>query len=210
MGEGFSFSEVSAHYFNEKQLESLRRVTVGIAGAGGIGSNCAIMLVRSGFSRLVVADYDRVTASNLNRQAYSIGHIGRLKVECLREICAAINPAVSITPYSARIDKTTLHEIFGGCDAVVEAFDDPAGKALVFSEYLHSGKLLVGVSGIAGIGESDRIIVRKIGERCYIVGDGVSTVSEALKPHAPRVMVAAAKMADIVLAWALSRSEFCG
>ncbi|MBN1576107.1 MAG: sulfur carrier protein ThiS adenylyltransferase ThiF [Chitinispirillaceae bacterium] len=210
MAEGFSFSEVTASYFNKEQRESLQRITVGIAGAGGIGSNCAIMLVRSGFSGLVIADFDRVTASNLNRQAYSIDHIGRVKVECLREVCAAINPAAAIAAYPVRIDPATIHDIFDGCDAVIEAFDDPAGKALLFGEYLHSGKLLVGVSGIAGIGESDRIVVRKIGERCYIVGDAVSAVSETLRPHAPRVMVAAAKMADIVLSWALSRPVFSG
>jgi sulfur carrier protein ThiS adenylyltransferase len=202
---GFSFSEVSANYFTPHEVITFQKTTIGIAGAGGIGSNCATMLVRSGFSRFIIADFDRVTASNLNRQAYCADHIGREKVACLREICAAINPAVSIAEYPIRIDSASIHGIFDECDAVIEAFDDPVSKALLFSEYLHSGKLVVGVSGIAGIGTSDRIAVRTLRKNCFIVGDEVSAVSATLKPHAPGVMAAAARMADIVLSWALSR-----
>ena len=49
-------------------------VRIGIAGLGGMGSNVAVMLVRSGFRDLVVADFDTVDESNIARQAYLPRH----------------------------------------------------------------------------------------------------------------------------------------
>jgi len=67
-----------------------------------------------------------------------------------------------------------------------------------------AGKLLVGASGLAGYGSSDRIVTRKIRDRFYLIGDSVSEVSESVKPYAPCVAIAAAKEADVVLDWVLS------
>ena len=45
-----------------EEEEILESATVGIAGAGGLGSNCAAHLVRAGLKRLVIADFDVVGA----------------------------------------------------------------------------------------------------------------------------------------------------
>jgi sulfur carrier protein ThiS adenylyltransferase len=206
MAERFSFREVTACYFTTHQIDIIEQIKIGIAGTGGIGSNCAMLLVRCGFIHFTVADFDRVTVSNLNRQAYNTFHIGKEKVRCLTEICSSINPDITMSTFNRRIDASTMHDVFDDCDVIIEAFDDPASKALLFSEYLHSNKLLVGVSGIAGFGNSNRISIRNVRNNCYIVGDSVSAVSTTLKPHGPLVTIAAAKMADIVLDWALKRS----
>ena len=50
---------------------------VGIAGAGGLGSNCAAALVRTGFRHIKIADFDVVDYSNLNRQFYFLQQAGR-------------------------------------------------------------------------------------------------------------------------------------
>ena len=127
-------------------------------------------------------------------------------MECLRELCHAINPDAEITAHAVRIGHDNVMQVFDNCDVIIEAFDDAASKALLFSSHLTSGKLLVGVSGIAGIGTTDRITIRKIRKNCYIVGDEITGVSEAQKPFAPRVTVAAAKMAAIVLSKVLGDS----
>jgi sulfur carrier protein ThiS adenylyltransferase len=206
MQAGFDFLKMMSAYYNSRQIELLQNMKIGIAGAGGIGSNCALLLTRSGVQHFTIADFDRVCASNLNRQAFSAAHIGRMKVECLKEVCIAINPDVSIVTCPVRIDRSLIHSLFDGCDIIIEAFDCAASKALLFEEYIHSGKLLVGASGIAGIGNTAAIVVRKLHKNCFIVGDETSAVSEILKPYAPRVMVAAAKMADIVLDWIINRN----
>ena len=57
-------------------LAVLRQSSVGIAGAGGLGSNVAVALARAGVGRLVIADFDRIEPSNLNRQQYFVDQVG--------------------------------------------------------------------------------------------------------------------------------------
>ena len=122
----------------------------------------------------------------------------------------AVNPDAVITRHAIRIDATNIETLFSTCEVIIEAFDDAASKALLFSKYMNSEKLLVGVSGIAGIGQSERITVRKIRKNCFIVGDESSAVSDLKKPYAPRVMVAAAKMADLILSRVLAGTSLSG
>jgi sulfur carrier protein ThiS adenylyltransferase len=73
--------------------------------------------------------------------------------------------------------------------------------------YMHSGKLYITASGLAGYGNSDSIHIRKITETFFMVGDFLSETSASNPPFAPRVNIAAAKEADIALSWTLrSRS----
>ena len=57
-------------YLTERERGILESVKVGIAGAGGLGSNVAMLLVRAGMKKLVIADFDTVNESNLNRQFF--------------------------------------------------------------------------------------------------------------------------------------------
>ena len=61
-------------YLTPAERAVLERARIGIAGAGGLGSNCAMHLVRAGVRRLVVADFDVVGESNLNRQFFFRRH----------------------------------------------------------------------------------------------------------------------------------------
>lgn len=202
----FCFLDVCRFYFTDEEINRIRNCTIGIAGAGGIGSNCAVLLVRSGFCRFVITDFDKVSFFNLNRQVYLPQHINRLKVKCLEEICRSINPDVQIESLPIKIDKDSI-SVFDKCDIIVEAFDDASSKAMLFSKFINSDKFLIGVSGIAGIGNSDDIRVRKIRENCYIIGDEISEVSEKSKAYAPRVTLAAAKIADIILSYVIKPFE---
>ncbi|MEG1066035.1 MAG: ThiF family adenylyltransferase, partial [Erysipelotrichaceae bacterium] len=54
----------------------LSKAHVGIAGCGGLGSNVAIMLARSGVKHLTLVDFDVVEITNLNRQAFRLSQLG--------------------------------------------------------------------------------------------------------------------------------------
>ena len=54
--------------------------SVSILGCGGLGSNIALMLARSGVKKLYIYDFDSIEYSNLNRQNYTINEIGQHKV----------------------------------------------------------------------------------------------------------------------------------
>jgi len=83
-------------YFNKDDLNKIRSVKIGIAGAGGPGSNCAMNLVRCGFDNFIIMDFDKIDASNLNRQFYFAEQIGMLKTEALKQNLKRINPDVKI------------------------------------------------------------------------------------------------------------------
>lgn len=200
----FDFNEVAASCFTSVQCAKIRETVIGVAGAGGLGSNCAVNLVRCGFSHFVIVDSDTVEASNLNRQAYSYTQIGRDKVDALRENLLGINPGVAIKTHSARITRQNAISLFGKCGVIIEAFDNPEDKAMLAELFAYSGKLFVCASGVAGFGNSDRIRVTKKHDLFYIIGDLVTGISKTVKPYAPCVALAAAKQADIVLSWVLA------
>ena len=193
------FERGLARYLSPEQLARIQSVTIGVAGAGGLGSNCCLMLVRCGFRRFVVVDCDVVDASNLNRQFFFIHQIGKPKVEALRENLLAINPDLEMEAVQAIVDETNVATLFAGCDVVVEAFDSPECKRLLVEAYLGSGKFLVAASGLAGWGDSDRIATRKVSENFHLVGDLRTVAGPSCPPMAPCVTLTAAKQADLVL-----------
>ena len=192
-----------ARYLDEPRLQRIRDTKIGIAGVGGLGSNCAQLLARSGFVDFVLVDFDHVENSNLNRQFYFEDQIGQAKVQALARNLRQINPAVKLRTVQERVSADNVGQLFADRDVVVEAFDSPVSKRMIAEAYSRSGKLLVAASGLAGWGDNDRIKVHRIHSRFYLIGDLTSGVEGGLPPLAPRVMIAAAKQADIVLGWVL-------
>jgi sulfur carrier protein ThiS adenylyltransferase len=197
-------------HFLPEQLEKIEALTIGIAGAGGLGSNCALNLVRSGFKHLVICDFDVVEASNLNRQFYFQDQIGQAKAEALAVNLRRINPGVEISVLVRKITADNARAVFAGCDAIVEAFDRAEAKRMLVETFYNSGRFLVAASGLAGWGNADAIMTMQAHDNFYLVGDLVSEVNERRPPCAPRVSIAAAKQANLILAWALrERHEAC-
>ena len=62
------FQEALIARIGKEDSDKLKEATVGIAGLGGLGSNIAMLLARSGIGRLVIADFDIVELSNIHRQ----------------------------------------------------------------------------------------------------------------------------------------------
>jgi sulfur carrier protein ThiS adenylyltransferase len=189
----------------EEYRKRLSKKKVGIAGAGGLGSNCAAALARAGVGRLVIADFDIVSEANLDRQFFFLDQVGSLKVEALTENLRRIDPALSVEAHALRIDPTSLLRIFTGCDVLVEAFDTAEAKAMMIETVLARmpGTPLVSASGLAGFGRSEDIRVRRSG-LLWLVGDLVSEVGPENPPMAPRVGIAASMEANIVLEILLS------
>jgi len=74
---------------------------------------------------------------------------------------------------------------------------------MIIETYAGSDKLMVSASGIAGWGNSDDITIHRAGKNFFLVGDLVSETSSELPPVSPRVNIAAAKQADVVLSHVL-------
>ena len=168
---------------------------IGIAGIGGIGSNVAVNLVRSGIEALRIVDFDRVESSNLNRQFYFHDQVGRRKVEALAENLRRIKPDLRIEGVDARIDATNCQALFTGCDLIVEGFDQQTDKKMLL-EILGSDRIVISACGIAG-SELELIRVRRLG-KCFIVGDfATDCANTPLFAH--KVMTVAHHMTRIIL-----------
>jgi sulfur carrier protein ThiS adenylyltransferase len=180
--------------------ERLKTRSAGIAGAGGLGSNCAAALVRVGIGRLVICDFDFVEESNLNRQFYFRDQIGLSKVEALKSNLLRINPALGIEVRQIRLDPENIPLVFDGVDILFEAFDCADQKAMIIETALTTWPLrpLIVGSGMAGYGHSGSIRLRPSGN-LYICGDESAEIGPEMPPLAPRVGMVANMMANVGL-----------
>lgn len=192
-------------YLTPVERAVLEKVRIGIAGAGGLGSNCAMHLVRSGIRHLVVADFDVVNESNLNRQFFFRDQLGMKKVEALKANLLRIDPEADIQAVDVRLDAALTRELFRNCDVVVEAFDAVEAKTMILSTLMPLGMRLVTASGLAGWGNSNAMRVRRMGTNVVVVGDGETGVATDVAPTSPRVGIAAAMEANAVVAWLLGK-----
>ncbi len=182
----------------EKHLSKFR---VGIAGAGGLGSNCAVCLARAGVGTLVVADFDIVEPSNLSRQYYFMDQTGLPKVVALKENINRINEVTEVIPFQVELNTDNIQGIFNGCHLIIEAFDRAEMKVMLIEtlQLKMPGVPVIVGSGLAGWGKSDEIKCRKIDDSLYICGDETLETTEELPPLAPRVAVVAAIQANLAL-----------
>ncbi len=185
-----------ARYFSPEQLDALRRARVGVAGAGGLGSNAALMLARCGVGHLLLVDDDVVDASNLNRQQYWPRHVGRPKVDALAELLRELNPEIDVEPLRRRLTRDTMTATLARCPVWVEAFDRPDDKTLLVENALLAGCRVASASGMGGWGGP--AMTRRTLGNMVLVGDFTTDVLTA-PPLAPRVTEAAALLADAVL-----------
>ena len=187
--------------FSEEQRHKLEAASVGIAGAGGLGSNTAMMLARSGVGHLIVIDGDRVEPSNLNRQHYFPAHLGMPKVEALAGQLHALNPELCVDARVLWLTRDNIPALLNEADLWIEALDDASAKALFASAAVSAGKTVICGSGMGGVG--GYAMRRRVMGSLVVVGDMKSDIASC-PPLAPRVMQCAAMQADAALEWLLT------
>ena len=197
---GMTQCEFEAEFYRRNppgSLAVLKNKTAAIAGAGGLGSNVAAALIRGGVYNLIIADFDMVELSNLNRQQFFYDQIGVPKVSALKENLLKINPFVTITAVAEKICESNVKEIFGGADILIEAFDRAEMKAMLIETWCAAfpDKFIVAASGLAGTGRGNAIKAAVYG-RLVLCGDQTTEANEANGLIAPRVAMAAALEAN--------------
>ncbi len=172
-----------------------------VCGLGGLGSNIALCLARAGIGRLCLIDFDKVDLSNLNRQQYTLRHIGMYKTEALRSIIKEISPYTQTEIHTVKLTEQNMDHILNNEKIVCEAFDDPVCKAMLTNYVLEQlpETYIVAASGMAGIGPANDIHTRKITDHFYICGDGISQLDEMQGLFSSRAMLCAAHQAHSVL-----------
>lgn len=96
-----------------------------VVGLGGLGCPTAQYLAAAGVGRLGLLDFDRVSASNLQRQIlYGLQDVGRPKVEVCAERLAASNPDVELRAHAVALSTANARDLFSDYDLVVDGADN--------------------------------------------------------------------------------------
>ncbi len=112
----------NARYIGEELQQKIRGTGILVAGCG-LGSAVAEAAARSGFVRFELVDPDTVDATNLNRQIYAAGDVGKPKVEALAARLLAVNPAAEVGTHSVFVNAENVADLVGRCDMVFDTID---------------------------------------------------------------------------------------
>ncbi len=122
----------------------LKAAAVLIIGAGGLGSPLGLYLAAAGIGRIGLVDYDRVEASNLQRQViHDTGQVGQLKVESARQRMLALNPTIQVEAYNEVLSSQNAERIASGFDIIVDGTDNFPTRYLINDLCVLTGKPFV-------------------------------------------------------------------
>jgi sulfur-carrier protein adenylyltransferase/sulfurtransferase len=124
-----------------KGQRKLRASKVLIVGAGGLGSPSALYLAASGIGEIGLVDFDKVEASNLQRQVmYGTKDVGRAKLEAARNRLTDLNPDVTVRTYEAHLSSENALEILRPYDVILDGTDNFPTRYLVNDASVLLGK----------------------------------------------------------------------
>ncbi|MYA09947.1 MAG: ThiF family adenylyltransferase [Holophagales bacterium] len=113
--------------FGDAGQEHLRTASVGIVGAGGLGSFMALELAYLGVGKLLIVDDDCLDedCSNRNRLvgAWASHQPGTPKVQILRELIFRIDPKIDVTVVKAPLEDEEAKAALAAVDVVVGCVD---------------------------------------------------------------------------------------
>lgn len=186
--------------------ERLSRSVIGIAGCGGIGSNVAVALVRAGVGKLIIADFDFIEESNLNRQYYFTDEIGKSKVLTLKRRIELINPECTVIAHKKKLEREDVERLFSEADIMIEAFDLAESKQWLIEEWasLFPYRPVISGNGLSGCGNFESIGVRKAGN-IYFCGDGETSMESGL--CSARVAIVSNLQANLAIEILINNAE---
>ena len=111
--------------FGKEGQEMLKRTSVFVAGAGGLGSVISFYMAAAGFGKIRIVDCDSVELSNLNRQIlHSNADVGRPKARSAYETLTGINPEIEVEAMVETISEDNIGELLRGSHLIMDAMDN--------------------------------------------------------------------------------------
>jgi sulfur-carrier protein adenylyltransferase/sulfurtransferase len=119
----------------------LRGTKVLLIGAGGLASPAALYLAAAGVGEIGLVDFDKVEASNLQRQVmYGTHDLGRPKLEAARDRLTDLNPDVSVRTFEEHLSSENALETIRPYDVVIDGTDNFPTRYLVNDASVLLGK----------------------------------------------------------------------
>ncbi len=121
-----------------------------IIGLGGVGGYIAEGLARAGIGQLTLIDFDKVAASNINRQLVALNdNIGQSKIALMAARIRQINPECTINLQEAFIDSQNAATILPQADYYIDAIDSVEGKVAIIETAFKRGIKVASALGAA-------------------------------------------------------------
>lgn len=132
-------------------MDKLRKSSVMVFGAGGVGSHCIEALARSGIGTLIIIDNDTVSLTNINRQSIAYhSTVGRPKTEVMAARIHDIDPSIRVKTYETFVLPENLTGILDGegrIDYIIDAIDTVSAKIALAEEAGKRGLRLISSMG---------------------------------------------------------------
>lgn len=147
------------------KINSFKDKVILVAGLGGVGGTTLEALVRSGFSKFVLVDFDKVDESNLNRQIlYSRKDIGRLKVEAAKERVLSLVPEAEVEIISNKIEEDSFDKFDKKIDFIVDAIDFIPGKLELYKFAFQKGIPFISSMGMGNRLDPSKVTIIKLNQ----------------------------------------------
>lgn len=129
--------------FGPEAQERLKAGSVLVIGAGGLGCPALQYLAAAGVGRIGICDFDRVEASNLQRQVlFGYSQLHQPKAEAAAERLADLNPHVELRPHLERFSPENAERLLADYDLVLDGTDNFPTRYLVNDACVKFGKPL--------------------------------------------------------------------
>ena len=117
-------------------MARLLKAKVMVIGLGGVGSQAAEALVRSGVGQILLVDFDKVCITNTNRQLQAMqGTIGKFKADILAERLQKINPQCKVEAVKLFYNERTSEQLLGeNPEYIVDAIDNITAKCHLLNQ----------------------------------------------------------------------------
>ncbi|MBK5930164.1 HesA/MoeB/ThiF family protein [Halochromatium salexigens] len=153
--------------FGEQAQDALKQSRVLIVGLGGLGSPVAMYLAAAGVGRLLLADFDAVDLSNLQRQLlHTSERIGWTKVDSAVATLQALNPHCELVPIKRSLSPARLAEFSAEVDLIVDASDNFQTRYAVNAACVKASIPLVSGAAIRAEGQV-AVFTGRPGNPCY-------------------------------------------
>jgi len=153
--------------FGDAAQAALKDSRVLVVGLGGLGSPVAMYLAAAGVGRLLLADFDAVDLSNLQRQLlHTSDRIGWTKVDSAMAALSALNPHCNLVPIKRSLNAERLAALSAEVDLVVDASDNFQTRYAVNAACVSASIPLVSGAAIRAEGQV-AVFSGRAGEPCY-------------------------------------------
>ena len=146
----------------EENFNRIQDLTIAVFGLGGVGGTALEALARTGFQHFIIVDFDKVDASNINRQIlYTAKDIGRNKTEAAKERILAINPNADIKSLNVKAQEFDFDQKI---DFIVDAIDDVEGKLFILNKAQEKNVPQIMSLGMANRFDNEKVHVAKLNQ----------------------------------------------